>query len=127
MGQNLFDPPNVKGWEGGRTWVNSNRIFVRYNFVADVLERMPGPGGQRGIDVVAALESKEFTSSAEVVDYLAKSCFVVSLDEQRRSELIEFLGTLPPSSKWEEQKRKVNAKLLGLLVLIISTPEYQVT
>ncbi|MAD80543.1 MAG: hypothetical protein CMJ50_06835 [Planctomycetaceae bacterium] len=127
MGQNLFDPPNVKGWEGGRTWVNSNRIFVRYNFVADVLERMPGPGGQRGIDVVAALESKDFTSSAEVVDYLAKSCFVVSLDEQRRSELIEFLGTLPPSSKWEEQKRKVNAKLLGLLVLIISTPEYQVT
>src|SRR5690606_3885354 len=32
MGQSLFYPPNVKGWDGGRAWINTNTLLVRYNF-----------------------------------------------------------------------------------------------
>lgn len=32
MGQSLFYPPNVKGWDGGRDWINTNTLLVRYNF-----------------------------------------------------------------------------------------------
>jgi len=31
LGQNLFYPPNVKGWDGGRTWINANTLLTRYN------------------------------------------------------------------------------------------------
>lgn len=31
MGQALFYPPNVKGWDGGRAWINTNTLLVRYN------------------------------------------------------------------------------------------------
>ncbi|MFA6239856.1 MAG: DUF1800 domain-containing protein [Candidatus Hydrogenedentales bacterium] len=31
LGQDLFFPPNVKGWDGGRAWVNANTLLVRYN------------------------------------------------------------------------------------------------
>jgi uncharacterized protein (DUF1800 family) len=31
MGQNLFEPPNVKGWDGGRAWINTSTLFVRQN------------------------------------------------------------------------------------------------
>jgi uncharacterized protein (DUF1800 family) len=31
MGQDLFHPPNVKGWDGGRHWINTNTLTVRYN------------------------------------------------------------------------------------------------
>ncbi|CAN5454151.1 hypothetical protein BH09SUM1_BH09SUM1_06700 [soil metagenome] len=31
LGQDLFYPPNVKGWEGNRTWINTNTILTRYN------------------------------------------------------------------------------------------------
>lgn len=48
MGQDLFQPPNVKGWDGGRTWVNAGRVFVRYNAIAEALESAPRPGGQGG-------------------------------------------------------------------------------
>jgi hypothetical protein len=33
-GQQLFDPPNVKGWPGGKHWITSTSIFVRYSVVA---------------------------------------------------------------------------------------------
>ncbi len=31
LGQNLFYPPNVAGWEGGRVWINANTLLARYN------------------------------------------------------------------------------------------------
>jgi hypothetical protein len=33
MGQNLFGPPNVKGWPGGDAWINSNRLLARKAFL----------------------------------------------------------------------------------------------
>lgn len=37
MGQNLFQPPNVKGWDGGETWITSATIFKRQRFADLVL------------------------------------------------------------------------------------------
>jgi uncharacterized protein (DUF1800 family) len=31
MGQVPFAPPNVKGWPGGRMWISTSTLFVRYN------------------------------------------------------------------------------------------------
>lgn len=41
MGQDLFQPPNVAGWEGGRKWINASTLFRRYNFGARLLEAGP--------------------------------------------------------------------------------------
>jgi uncharacterized protein (DUF1800 family) len=37
QGQILFDPPSVKGWEGGRVWLNSNGMLMRLNWIAELL------------------------------------------------------------------------------------------
>jgi hypothetical protein len=34
MGQVLFAPPNVKGWPGGRAWLNTSTVLERDNFAA---------------------------------------------------------------------------------------------
>ena len=31
MGQRLFEPPSVKGWDGHRAWINSTTMLVRLN------------------------------------------------------------------------------------------------
>jgi len=31
LGQDLFAPPNVKGWDGGVTWITTNTLLTRYN------------------------------------------------------------------------------------------------
>lgn len=36
LGQNLFAPPNVKGWPGGEAWINSSTLLARKQFLARV-------------------------------------------------------------------------------------------
>jgi uncharacterized protein (DUF1800 family) len=33
MGQNLYSPPNVKGWPGGNVWIDTNTLLARKQFV----------------------------------------------------------------------------------------------
>ena len=33
LGQDIFSPPNVKGWPGGEAWINSNTLLVRKQFL----------------------------------------------------------------------------------------------
>ncbi len=37
MGQRLFEPPSVKGWDGHRRWLNSATMLVRLNGVSQAL------------------------------------------------------------------------------------------
>src|SRR5262245_38469120 len=37
MGQLLFAPPNVKGWVGGKAWLNSATVLARQNFAEAML------------------------------------------------------------------------------------------
>lgn len=118
MGQTLYQPPNVGGWEEGRTWISANRILLRYNAVADLIDRPQ-------FDAMQALEGK-ITGAAELVDYLARACLVNELSDQQRQALVAYVGTLPPAAEWGKQRAEINSKLRGLIALLMSTPEYQV-
>src|SRR4029453_10888527 len=37
MGQNLFAPPNVRGWPGGDAWINTQTLLVRKQFIERAL------------------------------------------------------------------------------------------
>lgn len=37
MGQELMQPPNVKGWDGGEKWINTATLFSRYNYIGKLL------------------------------------------------------------------------------------------
>jgi hypothetical protein len=41
MGQPLFAPPNVKGWPGGKTWLNSATVLARQNFAQSMSSAPP--------------------------------------------------------------------------------------
>ena len=49
LGQSLFDPPNVAGWAGGRTWITPATLFQRGNLFRDVLF----PDGRRSARRIA--------------------------------------------------------------------------
>jgi uncharacterized protein (DUF1800 family) len=38
MGQDLFDPPNVGGWPGGRAWIGARSMIARSNFVSALID-----------------------------------------------------------------------------------------
>jgi len=52
MGQNLFSPPNVKGWPGGEAWINAGTLLARKQFL-DRLFRADDPGARMQADAMA--------------------------------------------------------------------------
>jgi uncharacterized protein (DUF1800 family) len=58
MGQALFLPPSVKGWDGGRDWINSSTLLLRQNTALE-LTRGNGAGGRCDpADLPAAQEAQ---------------------------------------------------------------------
>ena len=41
MGQDLFTPPNVKGWDGGRAWINTSTLIERTNLAVALVTAEP--------------------------------------------------------------------------------------
>jgi uncharacterized protein (DUF1800 family) len=39
LGQDLFAPPNVRGWPGGDTWINSSTLLARKQYAERLLRR----------------------------------------------------------------------------------------
>ena len=65
LGQNLFSPPNVKGWPGGDAWIDASTLLGRRQFVDRVFRgsdpmaapvAMNAQGGVAGRDLARALE-----------------------------------------------------------------------
>ncbi|MFI4922092.1 MAG: DUF1800 family protein [Burkholderiales bacterium] len=47
LGQNLFSPPNVKGWPGGEAWINSATLLARKQFLERLFRAQEMPQGMR--------------------------------------------------------------------------------
>ena len=46
LGQDLFLPPNVKGWDGNLAWVNANAMLTRYNLPQGLLAAKSAKDGR---------------------------------------------------------------------------------
>ena len=69
MGQALFDPPEVGGWPTNASWVSSNNVLARVNFVATTLggmQKLPpfGNAHQTHIDGIVSEPTAQLLNSA---------------------------------------------------------------
>ena len=51
LGQKLFAPPNVKGWDGGITWINTTSLEKRYEYGAWLVSGTLGMKRLSGMDL----------------------------------------------------------------------------
>ena len=127
MGQVPFNPPNVKGWPGGQTWINSATLFARYNtcvFLAggSVPAGGGGPGRRRRfldenpkLRLRAKFKPDAAGTAEETVDYWLARLIQRPVDAAKRKVLVDALGGKPGD---EEAVRH-------MVQLIVSMPEYQ--
>lgn len=127
MGQDIFFPPSVKGWVGGRSWINTSTLFVRQNLLTHLLTgRLPS--GFRGSSTRSTYDAMHLLAHltkgddgeyalTDAVDFLLKSCLGAKPLEARRETLLEFA---------KGNGGRVNNELvIGMLCLITAMPEYQ--
>ena len=106
MGQVPLEPPNVKGWPGGRLWINTSTLFVRYNTLSWLaggdLPSLGGKSGKRGVEtgVPPALAARLATANGpkfsppktdgpaeEVVDYWVNRLIQRPIERDKRLAL----------------------------------------
>ena len=114
LGQMPFYPPNVKGWNGGRTWIDSSALLGRANMVREIVESSETRFG--GVTLDEYLDRFGLKSSAAVVDWLSELLVATPLSSEVRGQLIERLDR-------RDMPRPTAVK--QLLHVLGSLPEFQ--
>lgn len=113
IGQGLFYPPNVKGWDGGRAWINASTILGRANLVAQLLSDNRTRFGGKKLD--AYLVGLGAKSREDRLALLEKLLLATPLSAPSRLSLLEL-------AKKSTSDEKASEELLRALVAL---PEYQ--
>ncbi|MEO8566611.1 MAG: DUF1800 domain-containing protein [Betaproteobacteria bacterium] len=68
MGQNLFAPPNVKGWPGQQAWINTSTLLARKQFLDRLMRAEGGAAGMPQSMPGDAMAASDRTPSPEAAD-----------------------------------------------------------
>jgi hypothetical protein len=126
MGQDLFAPPNVKGWAGGQAWLNTATVLARHNF-AQVLASGTGqlnltdPSAPIGVavDPAALVRLEKISEPPRVVGFLADLLLQGDVSEPARARLTAFLAEGKPEGPALDQR--VREAVHSMMTM----PEYQ--
>jgi uncharacterized protein (DUF1800 family) len=132
LGQNLFDPPNVAGWPGGRAWIDNATLMLRLSLGAGLLSKKEIDLRFRDQPELEIMSDPRTRKLEAVVDLRPLQNLIrgeeLAEDFQLLSEYLlassarittEELAKLVDDTKGEERLRR-------MLLVIFSSPEYQV-
>jgi uncharacterized protein (DUF1800 family) len=118
LGQTLFAPPNVKGWTGGKAWLNSATLLARHN-MAWSLVRGNDARFQDKLALIGLVRQHGGPTPAQQVDFLLDLFLQGGVSDKVRQKLVDFLGKGQPKEKeWEARLRETAHTILLM-------PEYQ--
>jgi uncharacterized protein (DUF1800 family) len=92
MGQRLYQPPNVKGWDGERRWINSGTWAARQAF-ADELARLDEDNPLADDLDLGKTVPADVNDPEKVIEALADALLQGDLSAEARSDLAELLVT----------------------------------
>jgi hypothetical protein len=91
LGQAVFAPPSVKGWDGGPTWLNAQTLLFRQNLALALTSTTDSRFGRR-CDPVTVLQRHGRTTDAGVVDFLLGVFVQHDVPQAAREKLLAYLG-----------------------------------
>ncbi len=115
MGQSLYAPPSVAGWDGGAAWINTTTSLARSNFALALLSDEGGNLGGR-FDAKALAARYDGSTAEEFARFYVELLVQDGFDETVR-------GRVTTAAKAKGTDLKAAAKEAATLVL--TAPEYQ--
>ncbi len=113
LGQDLFYPPNVGGWPGGRTWLTTRSVIGRANYAADLVEgdRVGRPGSP--LDAIALAQRHGHAKDRDtMIAFYTKLLLGTEPTPAWRDRLTAALG--PAKDAKPETIRKAVALILAM-------------
>jgi uncharacterized protein (DUF1800 family) len=126
LGQDLFSPPNVKGWPGGETWINSTTLLARKQFLERLfrvdesrMQAQVRDGQMKGINALGDGRER-FMRAALDIRFSGAEWLRQFGGEASETGMQRVLLALPPSSG-----ERAEAKGVDLIRRITADPAYQ--
>ena len=91
IGQAVFYPPNVKGWDGGRTWINTSTLLGRSNLIGQLLRHETTRFAGNNLEMLA--QQNGVSASDKLVAWLDEQLLAVPFDGTARAGLIDVVET----------------------------------
>ncbi len=124
MGQSLFEPPSVFGWDWELAWLSSSTLLARYSFARDISSARDG--GAMSLRPERLMDLA-LTDPGQIVDAVTD---VLGVDDQlsagERTALINYLtdgSGVGPVDLLDDNTRF--EKLHGLFAVVLQSPAYQ--
>jgi uncharacterized protein (DUF1800 family) len=114
MGQQLLEPPDVSGWDLGKTWFSTGAMLARMNFAAQLTTN------QRFAlrDAFKPVGATPDAVLSEALDRLMPADFA----DSSRAALMDYLRA---GTAWSGSDAQLLVKVPGVVHLILGSGEYQ--
>jgi hypothetical protein len=147
MGQQLFAPPNVKGWPGGKTWLNTSTVLARHNFAQQVASghleanysqprfldgeeggddiQRPSPPPRNtppsdpNMDIAKLVAKENVKEPKAVVEFLLDVLLQGEVSAKSKEKLVSYMADAKPDDKERDNRIRETAHA------IMTMPEYQ--
>ena len=114
MGQILFEPPDVSGWDAGQTWFSTSAMLARMNFASSLATNQK-------FNLARTAKNASKTPEA-LLSYFTDALVGAPNDSSTTAELMNYLRA---TGTWTGSDVQLQAKAPGLVHLIAGSPEYQ--
>lgn len=132
LNQTLFLPPNVAGWPGGKSWIDSSTLMLRLKLASVTLNNGVIEWTNNNDDQTAAMMREKFYNKVKSkMQRKVKATpnwqrFLASLEKENKEELIDFIIQPELSNGAKIVVNKLDYKdTKNFIVELMSLPEYQ--
>jgi uncharacterized protein (DUF1800 family) len=114
MGQVLYDPPDVAGWDAGQTWFATGAMLARMNFASTL-------AANQRFNLLARAKPAASTPES-FLSFFLDELVTAPMDTGTTGELLTYLRA---TGAWTRSDAQIQSKAAGLVHLIAGSPEYQ--
>ena len=116
MGQILYEPPDVSGWDAGQSWFSTSAMLARMNFASSL-------AANQKFNLATAVKTAGASKTPEaLLAYFVDALVTAPLDASVTAELSNYLHA---TGAWTASDAQLQQKSSGVVHLIAGSPEYQ--
>lgn len=126
LGQSVFNPPSVKGWDGGQAWLNGQTLLYRQNLALAFCSTEDNRFGTR-LDPATLARKHNKRTDEELVNFFLDLFLQGDVPEATRKRLVEFQASAhkrPAPVFWTAQDA-ADHRVRTLCHLVLTQPEFQ--
>jgi uncharacterized protein (DUF1800 family) len=126
LGQNVFYPPTVKGWDGGPAWLNGQTLLFRQNLALALTSTEDNSYGRR-TDPAVVVKKYGKKTDKELVDFFLTLFLQDDVPAESRAKLAKYLHQahkLPVPVYWTKEDAAAH-RVRSLCHLVLTLPEFQ--